>query len=643
MTVMTWWIMSGRWFLLAAGLVLAACNVEPAQPESSSKMTLVASLDGTKVAFDNYKLSWENEDKIFVCDQDYGYHEEFSFAQELPGGRAVFEGDDIGVDGPYSACWPAESASYANSSGINVYFFRDQKAPAGGVDPSHMLLFGEGGSELHFRPAVGLLKFTVKRPDIKYLYVEPIKPTPVAVNSASTNGAQIDYDGNLTILYGRSEWMRFEPEEDHFAPGEPYYIAFLPGVYEEGILVNLFNDDDNQADKFSFNALSVEAGKVTNLGEIDGEFEPEDYPLWIECDDPISSGYAWSGSPYGMPLGDSFDLGSLIHIYPPSADQRVRYISMDERLKVTEDGIVSATGPVSSYVKAFSAVNPGCARIVYFDFGGVVKDGIYYRITDDGRAFVTNSSFSASHTKDSYSGTVEVPASVNYNGTEYPVTEVLGCAFYCCPDLVKVILPEGLLRIHTYAFDGCTSLEKLNIPSTLIDLPDVASNSFVEDCPRLSISSLSKYYPVDEYGNLYEDLSYKTDLVWLCEKTTGTNVIREGTTYIGSGTGPLYNSFATAIKFPLSLAGEIWVNSFRGDFPNLEEIIVDYPTYEEFEKIFKHYRKDSSHELIAGIFARLRNQSSESPSPVKLSVPAACVSEYATAVADYGFSQVVTH
>lgn len=634
--------MSGKWFLLAAGLVLAACSLEPAQPESGAKMTLVASLDGTKVAFDNYKLSWEPEDKIYVCDQNYGCHEDFSFAEELPGGRAVFEGDYVGADGPYYACWPVESASYGNSEGIMVYFYREQTAPAGGVDRSHMLLFGKGGTELHFRPAVGLLKFSVKRSDIKYLYLEPIKPAPIAVNSASSNGALIDADGNLNILYGRSEWMRFEPEEDHFVPGEPYYIALPPGVYEEGILVSLFNDDDNPAHKFSFNALPVEAGKVTNLGEIDGEFDPEDYPLWIECDDPISSGYAWSGSPYGMPLGESFDLGSLIHIYPHSADQRVRYISMDERLKVTEDGIVSATGPVSSYVKVVSIVNPGCARIVYFDFGGVVKDGIYYRITEDGRAFVTNSSFSSSYTKNSYSGTVVIPASINYNGTDYPVTEVLDCAFYSCPDLVKVVLPEGLLRIHVYAFDGCTSLEELNLPSTLVELSNVASNSFVEDCSRLSITSLSEYYPVDEYGNLYFS-GYKEELVWLCEKTTGTNVIREGTMYIGGGTGPLYNSFAKAIRFPLSLTGEIWVNSFRGNFPNLEEIIVDYPTYEEFENIFKHYRIDSPHEYVAGTFSRLRNQRSESPSPIKLSVPAAYVSEYATAVADYGFSQVVTH
>ena len=100
---------------------------------------------------------------------------------------------------------------------------------------------------------------------------------------------------------------------------------------------------------------------------------------------------------------------------------------------------------------------------------------------------------------------------------------------------------------------------------------------------------------------------------------------------------------ATAIKFPASLRYEIWVNAFRGDFPNIKEIIVDFPTYEEFERVFKHFRKDSSHEYVAGIFSRLRNHRSETPSAIKLSVPSAYASEYATAVADYGFSSVVTH
>ncbi len=40
-------------------------------------------------------------------------------------------------------------------------------------------------------------------------------------------------------------------------------------------------------------------------------------------------------------------------------------------------------------------------------------------------------------------------------------------AFYCCAQLRNVELCEGLERIHWEAFQGCTSLERINIPSTV--------------------------------------------------------------------------------------------------------------------------------------------------------------------------------
>lgn len=635
--------MSGRWILLAAGVLLAACTAEPAQPERSGKTVIVAGIEGTKVAFDNYKLSWEPTDKIFLSAEGRGQSYVFSYARELEDGKAAFEGDEIMIPPPYYAAWPHDCVSYSGGDGFAVYFFREQIVPAGGVSHDHMFLFARGENELHFRPSVGLLKFTVKDPDITDIEIETVSGAPLAINSRTNNGAWIEADtGELRIWYGRSPFVVAVPQEGHFVPGEPYYVAVPPGNYAKGISVTLVNEAGQQAFKHSYNTLPVEAGKVTNLGEISAEFDAEGLPYSVDCGAPINNNYYSDYNPYGLTLDATFDLGSCVSVSPSKADQSVGFISMDNRIKVTPEGIVSAVEPAIGAVKVYSLVKPSCYRMVYFSFCGFKYKDMYFSIDpDEGTASITNSTYSTTTAADTYKGTVVVPASVYYNGVEYQVKSVMQYAFWNCHDLVKVVLPEGLEYVHTYSFNGCTSLEELNLPSTLQDLPDVSSNSFVVNCPKLSITSKAEGFPVDEYGNLYDE-RYKKELIWLCEKTTGTNVIKEGTTGIGGGDGPLYNSFATAISFPASLKYDIWVNSFRGDFPNIEEIRVEFDTYEKFETVFKHFRKDSG-QWVAGQFSKLRNGNSESPSPVRLSVPAAYAAEYASAVADYGFSAVVTH
>ena len=635
--------MSGRWILLAAGVLLAACTAEPVRPEQSGKTVIVAGIDGTKVAFDNYKLSWEPTDQLFLSAVGYAQSYLFSYARELGDGKAAFEGDEIALPAPYYAAWPHDCVSYCGGDGFSVYFFREQTVPAGGVSRDHMFLFAKGEDELHFRPAVGLLKFTVKDTDIKYVEIGTVSGAPLAVNSRTNNGAWIEADtGELRIWYGKSDFVVVIPQEGHFVPGEPYYVAVPPGNYAKGISVTLYNEADQQAYKHSYNTLPVEAGKVTNLGEISAEFDVEGLPNYVECGAPINNRYDSDYNPYGLEVGSTFDLGSCVYVSPSKADQSVGYISLDNRIKVTPEGVVSAVEPAIGAVKIYSLVKPSCYRIVYFSFCGFKYNDMYFCIDpDEGTASITNSTYSTTAAADTYSGTVVVPASVYCNGIEYQVTSVMSCAFWNCKNLVKVVLPEGLEYIHTYSFNGCTSLEELNLPSTVKDLPDVSSNSFVGDCPKLSITSKAEGFPVDEYGNLYDE-RYKKELIWLCEKTTGINAIKDGTTGIGGGDGPLYNSFATVIKFPASLKYDIWVNAFRGDFPNIEEIWVEFDTYEKFETVFKHYRKDSG-EWVAGQFSRLKNRNSETPVAVKLSVPAAYVSEYSSAVADYGFSHVVTH
>ena len=77
-------------------------------------------------------------------------------------------------------------------------------------------------------------------------------------------------------------------------------------------------------------------------------------------------------------------------------------------------------------------------------------DGIYY-ILSRGDATVTyrDDSFN------SYSGTVEIPATVTFNGKTYTVRRIGERAFRNCTGLTSVTIPNSVTNIDYFAFDRC--------------------------------------------------------------------------------------------------------------------------------------------------------------------------------------------
>ena len=88
---------------------------------------------------------------------------------------------------------------------------------------------------------------------------------------------------------------------------------------------------------------------------------------------------------------------------------------------------------------------------------------LYYNLNDDDKIaeVAVNSS---------YTGTLSIPSTVEYNGTKYSVTSIGYRAFLSCSGLTSVTIPNSVTSIGNNAFSGCTSLTSVTIPNSVTSI-----------------------------------------------------------------------------------------------------------------------------------------------------------------------------
>lgn len=128
-------------------------------------------------------------------------------------------------------------------------------------------------------------------------------------------------------------------------------------------------------------------------------------------------------------------------------------------------------------------------------------DGIYYRILSSNpeadEVAVTYRGTSYSQYKNEYEGVVNIPESVEYNGTTYRVTVIGGSAFNGCSRITTVVIPNGIESIALYAFSGCSGLTSIYIPSSVIFIAD----GEFSDCDNLSSIIVESANPIYDSRN----------------------------------------------------------------------------------------------------------------------------------------------
>ena len=145
---------------------------------------------------------------------------------------------------------------------------------------------------------------------------------------------------------------------------------------------------------------------------------------------------------YGCPLQDITCLAAT----PPAISSNT----------FDSDTYANATLHVPAEAWATYQADPYWERLIrYPEIGGVQ----YYI------GFATQEA-SVSGTNESIT-TANILASVEYDGTEYPVIAIENEAFASCQSLQSVTFPEGLQSIGEEAFYGCTTLQNIDIPQSV--------------------------------------------------------------------------------------------------------------------------------------------------------------------------------
>ncbi len=97
-------------------------------------------------------------------------------------------------------------------------------------------------------------------------------------------------------------------------------------------------------------------------------------------------------------------------------------------------------------------------------FSSVEVDGIFYNLDN------TNKTATVTSSKAEYSGEVNIPLSINYDGNNYSVTSIGEQAFSYCTGLTSIDISNSVTSIGTEAFYGCSGLTSIYIPNSVTSI-----------------------------------------------------------------------------------------------------------------------------------------------------------------------------
>ncbi|MBP5770378.1 MAG: leucine-rich repeat domain-containing protein [Bacteroidaceae bacterium] len=102
-------------------------------------------------------------------------------------------------------------------------------------------------------------------------------------------------------------------------------------------------------------------------------------------------------------------------------------------------------------------------------------NGIYYNLVPKAKQATVTYTGEDPWNRSSYSGAIQIPATVDKDGVTYTVTAIGDNAFYGAI-ITSIDIPNTVTSIGDYAFNGCSSLASVTIPNSVAS---IGSDAFV--------------------------------------------------------------------------------------------------------------------------------------------------------------------
>ena len=178
-------------------------------------------------------------------------------------------------------------------------------------------------------------------------------------------------------------------------------------------------------------------------------------------------------------------------------------------------------------------------------------DGITYEVWSSTQVYVNKCD------RD-YSGAIEIPPKVSYNGKTYSVRGISSYAFAYCSGLTSVDIPSSVTSIGLHAFSSCSGLTSVTIPNSVTSIYGNAFNS-CSNLISVYITDLSAWCRISFDDTSSNPLSYAKHL-YLNDKEINDLVIPDDVTNIKEF---VFNGYTGLTSVSIhNNVNSIWHNSF---------------------------------------------------------------------------------
>ena len=165
----------------------------------------------------------------------------------------------------------------------------------------------------------------------------------------------------------------------------------------------------------------------------------------------------------------------IVNVLPENYEHKeVLWASTDNSIaSINSDGVITAVKPGITTIKyklGFDSNITAECKVIVYDENVVYVGGIYYIIDKQkSEATVTsiyggkNTSLDAEQVAQCYSGTINIPESIIYEGYKYSVTKVGSYAFNCQNELQSIYIPRTVKEVEPYAAIKAEKLNRVNV------------------------------------------------------------------------------------------------------------------------------------------------------------------------------------